>query len=159
MPLGTAPSPPLQTYHSHSFMLQQGQTSWPHCAISCLCPFTHAVLFDRNIHPPTNPYSRQTYWSGLPFPTPGDLPNPGIKPWSPALQVDSFLSEPPGKPRNPGVGSLFLLQGIFLTQESNQGLLHCRQILYQLSHKGSPVERVKRTPQETETWGLQDTVP
>ena len=100
MPLGTAPSPPLQTYHSHSFMLQQGQTSWPHCAISCLCPFTHAVLFDRNIHPPTNPYSRQTYWSGLPFPTPGDLPNPGIKPWSPALQADSLPCKPPGKPNS-----------------------------------------------------------
>ena len=39
--------------------------------------------------------------------------------------------------QNTGVGSLSLLQGIFLTQESNQGLLHCRRILYQLSHKGS----------------------
>ena len=41
--------------------------------------------------------SRQRYWSGLPCPPPGDLPNPGIKPWSPALQVDSFPSESPGK--------------------------------------------------------------
>ena len=41
---------------------------------------------------------RQEYWSGLPFPSPGDLPNPGIEPGSPALQVDSLLSEPPGKP-------------------------------------------------------------
>ena len=40
-------------------------------------------------------------------------------------------------PWTTGVGSLSLLQGIFLTQESNPGLLHCRQILYQLSHKGS----------------------
>ena len=55
-----------------------------------------------------------------------------------ALQVDSLPSEPPGKPKNTGVGNLFLLQGIFLTQESNQGLLHCRQILYQLSYQGSP---------------------
>ena len=38
-------------------------------------------------------FSRQEYWSGLPFPTPGDLPNPGIKPRSPALQADSLLSE------------------------------------------------------------------
>ena len=38
-----------------------------------------------------------------------------------------------------GVGCHFLLQGIFLTQESNPGLLHCRQILYQLSHQGSPI--------------------
>ena len=68
---------------------------------------------------------------------PGDLPNPGIEPRSPTLQVDSLQSEPPGKPKNTGVGSLSLLQGIFPTQESNWGLLHCRQILYQLSHKGS----------------------
>jgi len=38
-------------------------------------------------------FSRQGYWSGLPFPSPGDLPNPGIEPGSPALQADSFLSE------------------------------------------------------------------
>ena len=40
-------------------------------------------------------FSRQEYWSVLPFPSPGDLPNPGIKPGSPALQADSLLSEPP----------------------------------------------------------------
>ena len=72
----------------------------------------------------------------MPCPPPGDLPNPEIEPRSPELQVDSLLSEPTGKPMYPGVGSLFLLQGIFLTQESNQGLLHCRQILYQLSYQG-----------------------
>ena len=44
-------------------------------------------------------FSRQEYWSGLPFPFPGDLPNPGIELMSPALQADSLLSEPPGKPR------------------------------------------------------------
>ena len=38
------------------------------------------------------------YWSGWPFPPPGDLPGPGIEPWSPALQADRLLSEPPGKP-------------------------------------------------------------
>ena len=42
--------------------------------------------------------SRQEYWSGLPFPSPGDLPDPGIEPRSPALQTDTLLSEPPGKP-------------------------------------------------------------
>ena len=42
-------------------------------------------------------FSRQRYWSGLPFPSPGDLPNPGIEPGSPALQVNSVPSEPPGK--------------------------------------------------------------
>ena len=48
------------------------------------------------------------------------------QPRSPVLQADSLLSEPPGKPKNTGVGSLSLLHGNFLTQESNWGLLHCR---------------------------------
>ena len=45
-------------------------------------------------------FSRQEYWSRLPFPSPGDLPDPGIEPSSPALQADSLLSEPPGKHTN-----------------------------------------------------------
>ena len=49
-------------------------------------------------------FSRQEYWSGLPFPSPGDLPNPGIKPGSPALQAGALSSEPPGKP----IKSLYL---------------------------------------------------
>ena len=57
---------------------------------------------------------------------------------SPASQANSLLAEPQGKPKNTGVGSLALLQWIFLTQESNWGLLHCSQILYQWSYKGSP---------------------
>ena len=84
-------------------------------------------------------FSRQEYWSGLPCPPPGDLPDSGIEPRSPTLQADSLLSEPPGKPMNTGVGSLSLLQGIFLTQESSWGLLHCRRILYQLSYQGIPI--------------------
>ena len=43
-------------------------------------------------------FSRQEYWSGLPFPSPGDLPNPGIEPEPPALEADAVTSEPPGKP-------------------------------------------------------------
>jgi len=43
-------------------------------------------------------FSRQQHWSGLPFPSPGDLPDPRIEPGSPTLQVDSLPSEPPGKP-------------------------------------------------------------
>ena len=43
-------------------------------------------------------FPRQEYWSGLPFPSPGDLPNPGIEPGSPALQADSLPTELPGKP-------------------------------------------------------------
>ena len=92
----------------------------------------------------------------LPFPSPGDLPNPGIEPSFPALQVNSLLSEseshsilsdslrphrlysPWNSPGlNTGVGSLSLLQGVFPTLGLNPGLLHCRQILYQLNHKGS----------------------
>ncbi|CAI9153348.1 unnamed protein product [Rangifer tarandus platyrhynchus] len=99
-------------------------------------------------------FSRQEYWSGLPFPSPGDLPDPGIEPRSPTLQADASLSEPPGKLAlcdsmdcNPpgffapgdspskytGVGCHALLQVIFLTQGLNLGLLcllHCRRILY-----------------------------
>ena len=43
-------------------------------------------------------FYRQEHWSGLPFPSPEDIPNPGMKPWSPALETDSLLSEPPGMP-------------------------------------------------------------
>ena len=75
-------------------------------------------------------------WVAFPF-LRGHLPNPGIEHRSPALKVDSLPAEPTGKPKNTGVGGLSLLQGIFLTQESNQSLLHCRQILYQLSYQGS----------------------
>ena len=69
-------------------------------------------------------------------PSPGDLPNPGIKPRSPALKVDSLPAESQGMSRNTGMDSLSLIQGIFLTQESNRGLQHCRWILYQLSYQG-----------------------
>ena len=47
--------------------------------------------------PPSMEFSRQVYRSGLPFPSPGDLPNPGIEPGSPTLQADGLPSEPPGK--------------------------------------------------------------
>ena len=69
------------------------------------------------------------YWSGLSCPPPGDLPNPGIEPRSPALQADSLLSKTPGNPKNTGAGSLSFLQGTFPTWELDQGLLHCRQTL------------------------------
>ena len=65
-------------------------------------------------------FSRQEYWSGLPCRPPGDLFNPGIEHRSPALQADSLPSESPGKPKNTGVGSLSILQGIFPTQESTR---------------------------------------
>ena len=84
-------------------------------------------------------FSKPEYWSGEPFPSPGDLPNPRMEPRSPALQADSLPTEPQGKPKNTEVGSLSLLQRISLTQESNWGPLHCRQILYQLSYEGNPL--------------------
>ena len=83
-------------------------------------------------------FSRPESWNGKPFPSPGDLPNPGIEPRSPTLLSDSLPAEPQGKPRNTGVGSLLLLQGNLPNQESNWNLLHSRWILYQLSHQGSP---------------------
>ena len=107
-------------------------------------------------------FFRQKYWSGLPFPSPGDLPDPGVESGSPTSQADSLPSEPVGEVKwkslshvqffwphrvyspwnslgqNTGVGSLSFLQGIFPTQESNPGPPHCRQILYQLSHQRSP---------------------
>ena len=145
-------------------------------------------------------FSRQEHWSGLPFLSPGDRPDSGIKPGPPAMQADSLPSELPGKPinkcinsfssdnkyyeskgnrerrrenedgacdiiqhsqrkvkvkvaqlcptlchpidynpgnypdQNTGMGSLSLLQGVFLTQKLNQGKLNYRRILYQLSY-------------------------
>ena len=49
--------------------------------------------------PPSMGFSRQEYWSGLPFPSPENLPNPGIKPRYPTLQADTLTSEPRGKPK------------------------------------------------------------
>ena len=74
----------------------------------------------------------------MPHPPPGDILNAGIEPRSLALQVNSLPSEPQGKPKNTVAGSLSLLQWIFPTQELEWGLLHCRQILYQVSYQESP---------------------
>ena len=50
--------------------------------------------------PQSMEFFRHEYWSGLPFPSPGDLPDPGIEPGSPALQAEALLSEPPGMDQN-----------------------------------------------------------
>ena len=68
------------------------------------------------------------------MPSPGHCPNSQIEPRSPTLHTDSLPAETPGNPKNTGMGRLSLLQWIFLTQESNQGLLHCKGALYQLSY-------------------------
>ena len=73
-------------------------------------------------------FSRPEYWSGQPFPSPGDLPNPGIKPRSPALQAHSLPAEPQGKPKNMGVGRLSLLQGN--NMHSHCLVRHCMQPIF-----------------------------
>ena len=123
--------------HASSYLFSQ----YTLCNIICMyiihvCCLSRSVLSDFII-PRTIParllctwrFSRQEYWSGLPCLPLGHLPNPGIKCRTPALQRDSLPAEPPGKPKNTGVGSLSLLQGKFPTQELNWGLLHCREIL------------------------------
>ena len=56
--------------------------------------------------PPSMGFSRQECWTGLPFPSPRDVPDPGIEPRSPALQADALLSEPPGKLKNVFAGMI-----------------------------------------------------
>ena len=107
------------------------------CLVTWSCPTLCNPMNCSREAPLAMEFSRQEYWSGLPCLPLGDLSNPGIEPRSLILQVDSLLSEPPGKPKNTGVGSLSLLQGIFLSQESNRGILHCRWIPYHLSYQGS----------------------
>ena len=80
-------------------------------------------------------------WVAISSANPRILPNPRIELGSPspALLADSLPAEPPGKPKNTRVSSLSLLQQILPTQEWNQGVLHCRRILYKLSYQGSPI--------------------
>ena len=80
-------------------LLQQNFNTYIKCAcvhaLSCVQIFATpwTVAYQAS---PSMGFSGQEYWSGLPFPSPGDLPNPGIKPWSPAWQADALSSEPPG---------------------------------------------------------------
>ena len=66
--------------------------------LSCVQLFATAWTAAHQI-PLSMEFFRQEYWSGKPFPSPGDLPNPGTEPSAPALQADSLPSEPPGKPK------------------------------------------------------------
>ena len=131
-------------------------------------------------------FSRQEYWSGLPFPSPGNLPGSGVKAMSPALAGWFFTTEPLRKPyanffffffwkslshvwllaiilpgQNTGVSSLSLLQGIVPTQGLNPDLSHCRWILYQLSHKGSPriLKWVAYPFSSRSSWPRKDSLP
>ena len=89
----------------------------------CLVTQSCLTLFDpMECSPPdSSVHGIFQYWSGLPCPPPRDLPNRGIEPRFLTLQADSLPSEPPGKPKNTGVGSLSLLQGLFPTQELEPG--------------------------------------
>ena len=136
---------------SPGIVLDAGNT-----AVCCAESFSRVRLFaapwtEARQAPLSTGFSRQEHWRGLPCPPPEDLPNPRIGPRSPTLQADSLPAEPPGKPQNTGVGSLSLLQGIFLTQESNPGLRYCRRILHRLSHQGS--DRNRAVPVSRELTG------
>ena len=70
-------------------------------------------------------FSRQEYWSGLPSPSPGDLPDPGIKPRSPTLWADSLPSEPPGKPNHKPWCFIIKAQSLWLVKTFSTIFLKC----------------------------------
>ena len=116
-----------------SSILQKKSESESHSVVS-------NSLGPHGLYRPWNSPGQNTGVEAFPFSQLRDfLPNSGIKPRSPTLQADSLPAEPQGKPKTTGVGSLSLLQRIFLTQESNWGLRHCRWSLYQLSYERSPL--------------------
>ena len=79
--------------HYEEVVLSFKERKWSHSVVSdSLWPHRLVAYPD----PPSMGFSRQEYWSGLPFPSPEDLPDLGIKPGSPALQADALPSEPPG---------------------------------------------------------------
>ena len=132
------PIPPSISFPMSQIFAWGGQSTGVSASVAQSCPTlcdsmncspplscVHGILQARILEWVAMPSSRGSSW-------------PGIEIRFPTLQADSLPSEPPGKPKNTGAGSLSLLQGIFLTQELNQGLLHCRQILYQMSYQGSP---------------------
>ena len=69
------------------------------------CPTLCDPWTEAHQAPPSMGFCRQEYWSGLPFPSPGDLPDPGIELRSPTLQADAVTSAPPGKPLNTRIQS------------------------------------------------------
>ena len=80
------------TFHCSA---KESKWKWSHSVLYWLFATPWTVAYQA---PPSMEFSRQEYWSGLPFPSPGDLPNSGIEPGSPAFQADTLTSEPPGKP-------------------------------------------------------------
>ena len=87
-------------------------------------------------------FSRQDYWSGLPFPSPGVLPDPGIEPRSPALQVDSLLCAPPGKGK---MGAKHILYVYFIAV-----LAHCWE--GEKKSLDSPIEYIRKGGINFRSW-------
>ena len=80
------------SYNTIFLVIQWSEVKSLSCVRLFATPWTVAYQAPQSME-----FSKQEYWSGLPFPSPGDLPNPGIKPRYPSLQADALLSEPPNK--------------------------------------------------------------
>ena len=97
--------------------------------------------------PPSIGFCRQEYWSGLLFPSPGDLPDPGIEPGSPTLQADSLPSAPPGKPNMKGTSHQIYETQMHFHQKpeppcGRDGALPCRRWIHWprgCTHPAAPV--------------------
>ena len=100
--------------------ISESESEVAQCARLFATPWTVAYQA-----PPSMGFSRQEYWSGLPFPSPGDLPHPGIKPGSPSLQADALPSEPPGNKKQSELSGYLCMSAfyvssyLFIYQESD----------------------------------------
>ena len=104
---------------------------WKWMSLSCVQPFVIPWTIQ------SMEFSRPEYWSGLPFPPPGDLPNPGIEPRfyvNPHCRGILYQLSHKGSPRILKWIALPFSKGYSPCRKSNPGLPHCRQILYQRSH-------------------------
>ena len=116
--------------------------------MQCCAVLSHSVVSDSlQLLCPWG-FSRQKHWGGLPSPPPGDLLNPEIEPRSPVLQVELYPLSHPGKPKNTGVGSLSLSQGLFPTQESTWGLLPCKVDSLPAELPGKPTHYATTIPKD-----------
>ena len=85
-------------------------------------------------------FSRQEYWSGLPFPSPGDLPNPGIEPRSPTLQADALPSEPPGNPTLKLIQCPRICLGVLVSSPLFEDLVPAFQRAHRTNLESAPTE-------------------
>ena len=100
-------------YLHTGFFCKNIMTKWKSLSCVWLSATAWTVVYQASL---SMGFSRQEYWSGLPFPSPGDLPDPGIKPRSPALQADTSPSEPQGKPMSCiGSGKRFEVKSVWNT--------------------------------------------